>query len=270
MLKQMQSEDHPDETNGKSSGGSQLSQKRSRPMAHRDFATKRLLSELRDLTNNPDPDFVAAPVGDDLFVWHFTIRGPRGTPFEGGLYHGRILFPLRFPLQPPDIFFITPNGRFALDTAICLNVTSYHPEEWSPGWSIRVFLTSIIAFLPTETHGAMGAIECDAERRRELAIQSRSWKCPQCDLVLEPDPIPETPTELVEVQEEAAEEVVEEVAQTEEAGEQLSFAWQDLMDRADVGAPRWAIPYFDIPIIVVVVIIAALFVEEWPVVRGRL
>jgi ubiquitin-conjugating enzyme E2 J1 len=142
-------------------------------MAGGNLAAKRLMSELRDLSNDPDPDFVAGPVDDDIFLWHFTIRGPRETPFEGGLYHGRIQFPPRFPLQPPDIFFSTPNGRFALDTAICLNITSYHPEEWNPGWSVRAFLTSIIAFLPTDTEGALGALQSDGDTRRALAIQSR-------------------------------------------------------------------------------------------------
>ena len=44
---------------------------------------------------------------DDLFEWHFTIRGPKDTEFEGGLYHGRILLPAEFPYRPPDIIFLT-------------------------------------------------------------------------------------------------------------------------------------------------------------------
>ena len=29
----------------------------------------------------------------NLFEWHFTLRGPPDTEFEGGIYHGRIILP---------------------------------------------------------------------------------------------------------------------------------------------------------------------------------
>lgn len=51
-------------------------------------------------------------------------------------YVGQILFPTNFPFKPPDIIFITPNGRFQLNKKICLSFTGYHPESWS-NWSIE-------------------------------------------------------------------------------------------------------------------------------------
>ena len=44
---------------------------------------------------------------ENQFEWHFTIRGPPDTPFEGGIYHGRILLPTEYPLKPPNIVFLT-------------------------------------------------------------------------------------------------------------------------------------------------------------------
>lgn len=44
---------------------------------------------------------------DNIFEWHFTLRGPRGTDFEGGVYHGKILLPDDYPFKPPDIIFLT-------------------------------------------------------------------------------------------------------------------------------------------------------------------
>jgi Ubiquitin-conjugating enzyme len=54
----------------------------------RNPAVKRLFREAQELSDNPDEDFHAAPLEDNLFEWHFTIRGPADTPFENGLYHG--------------------------------------------------------------------------------------------------------------------------------------------------------------------------------------
>ena len=44
---------------------------------------------------------------DNLFEWHFTIRGPSETDFSGGLYHGRIVLPPEYPMKPPSIILLT-------------------------------------------------------------------------------------------------------------------------------------------------------------------
>lgn len=44
---------------------------------------------------------------DNLFEWHFTIRGPADSEFEGGIYHGRIVLPPEYPMKPPSIILLT-------------------------------------------------------------------------------------------------------------------------------------------------------------------
>lgn len=44
---------------------------------------------------------------DNLFEWHFTIRGPPDSPYEGGLYHGRIILPDVYPHKPPNFVILT-------------------------------------------------------------------------------------------------------------------------------------------------------------------
>ena len=39
--------------------------------------------------------------------WHFTIRGPPKTDFEGGIYHGLVSLPYEYPMKPPYIMFFT-------------------------------------------------------------------------------------------------------------------------------------------------------------------
>ena len=57
----------------------------------------------------------------------------QGTDFEGGVYHGRILLPIDYPFKPPNIVFLTPNGRFEAGKKICLSISAHHPEEWQAG-----------------------------------------------------------------------------------------------------------------------------------------
>lgn len=42
------------------------------------------------------------------------VLGPEGTPYVGGLYHGKLVFPRQFPFKPPSIYMITPSGRYVL------------------------------------------------------------------------------------------------------------------------------------------------------------
>lgn len=161
-------------------------------------ALKRLLTEYKNLNCQPETEFVASPCNDDLFLWHFTIKGQKGTPFEGGIYHGKIVFPARYPLAPPDIYFFTPNGRFETNTKICFSITSFHPDTWNPAWDVRTALLSIIAFMPTNSNGAIGGIDETDEVRRELAIKSREWTCSECSLKIEPDDIPISSDEKLE------------------------------------------------------------------------
>ncbi|KAK6061970.1 ubiquitin--protein ligase [Cooperia oncophora] len=117
---------------------------------------------------------------DNLFEWHFTVRGPLESDFDGGIYHGRILLPPEYPMKPPNVVILTPNGRFELNKKICLSISGYHPETWLPSWSIRTALLALIGFMPTAGAGALGSLDYPVAERRKLAKKSLEWKCKEC------------------------------------------------------------------------------------------
>ncbi|CAG8649299.1 10469_t:CDS:2, partial [Scutellospora calospora] len=143
---------------------------------------KRLLQEARELQQDSCCDYTAQPLEDNLFEWHFVIRGPDGTEFEGGRYHGRILLPSEYPFKPPNLMLLTPNGRFELNKKICLSITGYHPEYWLPAWGIRTVLLGLIGFMTTKANGAIGGIDYTEAERKLLARKSHNWKCLICDI----------------------------------------------------------------------------------------
>jgi len=142
-------------------------------------AVKRLMKEAAELST-PTPDYQAAPLEENLFEWHFTVRGPGDTDYQGGVYHGRILVPADYPMKPPDIIVLTPNGRFEVGKKICLSISGHHPETWQPSWSIRTALLAIIGFMPSPAQGTIGSLDYTPEERRTLARRSQSWSCPTC------------------------------------------------------------------------------------------
>ncbi|KAF9363766.1 hypothetical protein BGX34_003373 [Mortierella sp. NVP85] len=152
------------------------------------------MQEARELVLEPSTDFAAGPLESDIFEWHFTIRGPEETDFEGGLYHGRILLPNNYPFAPPSLMFLTPNGRFELNKKVCLSITGYHPEYWQPAWGIRTVLVAVRGFLPTQSKGAIGGLDTSVEARKALAIRSKTWVCSTCceaNVTILPDVAPE-------------------------------------------------------------------------------
>jgi len=144
-------------------------------------AVKRLMREAAEMSE-PTSDYFAAPLEENLFEWHFTVRGPEDTEFQGGVYHGRIIVPAEYPMKPPDIIVLTPNGRFEVGKKICLSISGFHPETWQPSWSIRTALLAIIGFMPTPGQGTIGSLDYTPDERRVLARRSVDWVCPQCGL----------------------------------------------------------------------------------------
>lgn len=142
------------------------------------FSIKRLSKEFKDMQAKPSYQYYAEPVQDEMFEWHFTIRGPPGTDYEGGIYHGIITFPETYPFKPPSVQFLTPNGRFEINTKICLTFTNFHPELWQPAWTVRTILIGLISYIPVEEENmSIGSINMTSVERKRLVKASQFWSC---------------------------------------------------------------------------------------------
>ena len=169
-------------------------------MGSRSPALKRLGKEWKEISTDDCPDYKAFPVEGNLFEWHFIIRGPTETPFEGGVYHGRISLPPDYPFKPPTVIFTTPSGRFQPHTKICLSITGFHPEYWQPAWGIRTAIMGLMSMLPVKDAGSLGSIVCTEEEIKQFAKLSRTWACEVCrkeGVCMPPQSKPEKPKQQV-------------------------------------------------------------------------
>jgi len=82
----------------------------------------RLRQDYMRLKKDPVPYIVAEPLPSNMLEWHYCVSGPEQSPYHGGLYHGKLVFPAEFPFKPPSIYMITPNGRFKCNTRLCLSM----------------------------------------------------------------------------------------------------------------------------------------------------
>lgn len=105
----------------------------------------------------------------------FAVAGPEKTSFEGGVYVLKLALPKDYPMSPPDFHMFTPNGRFQPGAKICTSFTSFHPETWSPAYTINTLIVSFISFFSEEKANALGVVHDPPEKRKRYAKESVEW-----------------------------------------------------------------------------------------------
>jgi ubiquitin-conjugating enzyme E2 J1 len=173
---------------------------------------RRINRELAEIHSKPSPHWTIQVIGDNILEYHFIIRGPPATDFEGGLYHGRLLLPFNYPFAAPSIMLLNPSGRFEVGKKICLSMTSFHSELWQPAWGIRTMMEALRSFFPTPGEGAIGALDWPSDIRKKIASESPEWICETCGKRND-DILPYAEESAVTKEVEVAEQPVEPLAQ---------------------------------------------------------
>jgi ubiquitin-conjugating enzyme E2 J2 len=104
-----------------------------------------------------------------MFNWYYLIFGLKDCLYEDGFYMGRIIFPKEYPMKPPGIEMITPNGRFAVNKRICMSMSDYHPETWNPAWHTETIIVGLISFMLSEER-TTGCVNSTDEQKRAFAM----------------------------------------------------------------------------------------------------
>ena len=110
------------------------------------MALKRLQKEVTEIQKDTPVNCSAGPNNNDLFNWEATIIGPTETPYEGGIFKLKILFPADYPFKPPKITFETRiyHPNINANGGICLDILK---DQWSPALNITKVLLSICSLL---------------------------------------------------------------------------------------------------------------------------
>ena len=135
-------------------------------------ATARLKQDYSRLLKDPVPYVRAVPLPSNILTWYYVVTGPENTPYDGGIYFGKLVFPRDFPFKPPSIYMITPNGRFKVNQRLCLSISDFHPDTWNPAWSVSTILTGLLSFM-VESSPTSGSIETSDATKRRLAEESK-------------------------------------------------------------------------------------------------
>jgi len=72
------------------------------------------------------------------------------------------------------IYMLTPNGRFATGTRLCLSMSDYHPETWNPVWTVSSVLIGLLSFM-LDDEETIGSVKTTVAERRRLALASHGY-----------------------------------------------------------------------------------------------
>lgn len=136
-------------------------------------AVKRLRSDIAKLAADP-PEFIWARYKEsNVFLWSFLLAPPSDSVYGVGWYWGRLKFPSEYPMAPPSILMVTPSGRFATETKICLSISDFHPETWNPTLQVSTILKGVLSFMLGEetTTGAVWATDLERRRLAQLSVE---------------------------------------------------------------------------------------------------
>ncbi|TMS33875.1 hypothetical protein L596_001564 [Steinernema carpocapsae] len=137
-------------------------------------ATQRLKKDYQRLLKDPVPYVRAAPLPSNILEWHYVVEGSPDTPYEGGYYHGKLVFPIDFPFKPPSIYMITPSGRFQTNTRLCLSISDYHPDTWNPAWTVSTIINGLLSFM-NESTPTLGCVTTSEAEKRAFAKKSLAF-----------------------------------------------------------------------------------------------
>jgi ubiquitin-conjugating enzyme E2 D/E len=139
---------------------------------------QRIKRELKIIQNDPPANCSAGLLRqDDLFEWDATILGPVDSPYEGGVFHLKISFPLDYPFKPPICIFTTKIYHPNINSSggICLDILK---NNWSPALTMNKVLLSICSMLddPNPDDPLVPAIaKVYKENREKYNQEAKHW-----------------------------------------------------------------------------------------------
>jgi len=88
---------------------------------------------------------------NNIFEWEFTLKGPKYSPYSGGLFHLKAFLPKDYPNIPPEICFITPIYHLEVNPDGCYkeklgHISSLILNCWIPKTTMKEVILSIFPF----------------------------------------------------------------------------------------------------------------------------
>jgi len=110
------------------------------------MTSKRIKKDFQELNYNPISGIIVELINDDIFHWKGTIKGPEGSPYEGGVFFINVKFPAEYPFKPPHVKFTTPiyHPNVEKEGLICMDIIN---NGWTPASTSSSILKKVYSLM---------------------------------------------------------------------------------------------------------------------------
>ena len=136
---------------------------------------KRIQKEYDELKLNPLPNIKIAYDTNNLLDWYCMIYDLNEEGYKNGQYIFNIKMSPNYPFDPPEFYFLTPNGRFDIDKKLCFSNSSYHKESWSPLWTIKTIILGFLSFFLEKKSSGVGHLTLSIDEKIIFAEKSQEY-----------------------------------------------------------------------------------------------
>ena len=135
--------------------------------------TGRIVKEIEEIKKNVDKNFKISVSESNMMDWYILYHNIDDPRFVGGEFILHIKLHEGYPFKAPDFKWLTPNGRFEINTKICYNISTYHEGEWNPLWRMRTIIIGIFSMLlDSKTNGIGHIPNTSLEKHKEFSKDS--------------------------------------------------------------------------------------------------
>lgn len=136
----------------------------------------RIIKEIEEIKKNGDNNFKIYVSENNLMDWFIIYRNIDDDRFRDGEYILHVKLQEGYPFKPPEFRWLTPNGRFEINTKICYNISTYHAESWNPLWRMRTIIIGIMSMLlDSNTVGIGHIMNTPINTYKSLASSSKNY-----------------------------------------------------------------------------------------------
>jgi len=107
---------------------------------------RKILEALKKLMSNPHESIEVFPCQRNIGFWRILIKGPATSPYEGGTWLAYVSFPDDYPIQAPEIRFVTPIKHCNVNPygKICHSIFT---RNWTADTTVRMVLDCVYGLL---------------------------------------------------------------------------------------------------------------------------
>jgi peroxin-4 len=118
------------------------------------------MKEFKDAQSSTDEEIRLHPEENNVYDWKATLKGPKDTPYDGGVFQVHLRVPKEYPMVPPNASFETkifhPNVLYNTGE-ICLDILK---SSWSPAWTLQSVCRAILSLMSHPEPSS--PLNCDA------------------------------------------------------------------------------------------------------------